>query len=255
MGTKDKKPGGPEGKGLKVVPKRDGFRRAGHVFSGEGKVIPYADLDADQVALLKGDPMLVVVEVDLPKAERPRSRPATPPRRNNTSPTALIGGRRGAAGSPGVRHRRGAQGASPPRRPRWLMSNAPTRGIPEQPSTMTYATATDLITRYSANEIAQRADRGDVRLVTAQLMTDAAAGADLSATRRRAGRSSAGPGRRAARAGRCARHDRQPHRRALPAADRAGAGHPAACRVRPGALLPVRRPGHRDDQASAYDDA
>lgn len=45
---------------------------------------------------------------------------------------------------------------------------------------MTYATATDMITRFSAGEIAQRADRGDVRLVTAALMRDAAAGADLS---------------------------------------------------------------------------
>lgn len=67
--AKDKKPGGPAGKGLKVVPKRDGFRRAGYVFSGEGRTIPYADLDEDQVALLKGDAMLVVVEVDLPKDE------------------------------------------------------------------------------------------------------------------------------------------------------------------------------------------
>lgn len=45
---------------------------------------------------------------------------------------------------------------------------------------MTYATATQLLTRFSANEIAQRADRGDVRAVTSQLMTDAAAGADLT---------------------------------------------------------------------------
>ncbi len=67
--TKDKKPGGPEGKGLKVVPKRDGFRRAGYVFSGEGQTIPYSDLTGDQVDLLKGDRMLVVVEVDLPKDE------------------------------------------------------------------------------------------------------------------------------------------------------------------------------------------
>lgn len=45
---------------------------------------------------------------------------------------------------------------------------------------MPYATATQLITRFSANEIAQRADRGETRLVTAQLMTDAAAGASLA---------------------------------------------------------------------------
>jgi phage gp36-like protein len=46
---------------------------------------------------------------------------------------------------------------------------------------MPYATATQLLTRFSANEIAQRADRGELRLVTAQLMIDAAAGASLAA--------------------------------------------------------------------------
>lgn len=45
---------------------------------------------------------------------------------------------------------------------------------------MPYATATQLLTRFSANEIAQRADRGDTRLVTAQLMIDVAAGASLA---------------------------------------------------------------------------
>jgi phage gp36-like protein len=46
---------------------------------------------------------------------------------------------------------------------------------------MPYATATQLLTRFSANEIAQRADRGDTRLVTVQLMADAAAGVSLAA--------------------------------------------------------------------------
>jgi Mu-like prophage FluMu N-terminal domain len=76
MATNDKKPGGPTGKGLKVVPKRDGFRRAGHVFSGEGKTIAYADLTVGQVELLKGEPMLVVMEVDLPKEEPAKQEPA-----------------------------------------------------------------------------------------------------------------------------------------------------------------------------------
>lgn len=76
MATKKSAPSGPEGKGLKVVPKRDGFRRAGYVFSGEGQTIPYADLDEDQVALLKGDAMLVVIEVDLPQEETGETAPA-----------------------------------------------------------------------------------------------------------------------------------------------------------------------------------
>lgn len=46
---------------------------------------------------------------------------------------------------------------------------------------MTYATATDLLARFDATEIAQRADRGVPRLVTAQLMTDMAAGASMAA--------------------------------------------------------------------------
>lgn len=46
---------------------------------------------------------------------------------------------------------------------------------------MTYATPTDLITRFGAKEIAQRADRGTPRQVTDPLMEDAAAGASLAA--------------------------------------------------------------------------
>jgi phage gp36-like protein len=46
---------------------------------------------------------------------------------------------------------------------------------------MTYATPTDLLTRFDASEIAQRVDRGVPRLITAQLMQDAAAGASLAA--------------------------------------------------------------------------
>ena len=44
---------------------------------------------------------------------------------------------------------------------------------------MTYATATELLERFDANEIAQRADRGVPRLITPQLMKDVAAGASL----------------------------------------------------------------------------
>ena len=44
------------------------------------------------------------------------------------------------------------------------------------PLTMTYATATELLTRFDAAEIAQRVDRGVPRLVTAEL-TSVSAGA------------------------------------------------------------------------------
>jgi phage gp36-like protein len=46
---------------------------------------------------------------------------------------------------------------------------------------MTYATATALLTRFDAAEIAQRVDRGVPRLITAQMLADVAAAADLSA--------------------------------------------------------------------------
>src|SRR4051812_14243875 len=45
---------------------------------------------------------------------------------------------------------------------------------------MPYATATQLLQRFNANEIAQRADRADVRLVTSALMIDAAAANSLA---------------------------------------------------------------------------
>lgn len=45
---------------------------------------------------------------------------------------------------------------------------------------MPYVTATGLITQFSAEEIAQRADRGIPRLVTAELLTKAAAGQDIT---------------------------------------------------------------------------
>lgn len=46
---------------------------------------------------------------------------------------------------------------------------------------MTYATATALLTRFDATEIAQRVDRGLPRLVTGQLLADVAAAANLDA--------------------------------------------------------------------------
>ena len=46
---------------------------------------------------------------------------------------------------------------------------------------MPYATATELLTRFDANEIAQRADRTVPRVVHGQLLADVAASADLSA--------------------------------------------------------------------------
>jgi len=49
-------------KALKIIAKRDGFRRAGHAFGSEATLIKVADLNADQVKALKAEPMLVVSE-------------------------------------------------------------------------------------------------------------------------------------------------------------------------------------------------
>lgn len=45
---------------------------------------------------------------------------------------------------------------------------------------MSYATAAELLERFSAEEIAQRADRSIPRLVTAAMLSTAAAGGDMS---------------------------------------------------------------------------
>lgn len=45
---------------------------------------------------------------------------------------------------------------------------------------MPYATATELLDRFDAEEVAQRTDRSTPRLVTAELLRAAAAGGDLS---------------------------------------------------------------------------
>lgn len=54
------------GKGLCVVARRDGFRRAGRAFGAEPVVIPLADLSDLQYHQLTTEPMLVTYLVDLP---------------------------------------------------------------------------------------------------------------------------------------------------------------------------------------------
>lgn len=56
-------------KGLRIVAKREGFRRAGFVFGPQAQVIALTDLNEDQEAALREEPMLVVVDIDLPTPE------------------------------------------------------------------------------------------------------------------------------------------------------------------------------------------
>ncbi|MGA0610563.1 HI1506-related protein [Caldimonas sp. KR1-144] len=60
-------------KALKVISRRDSFRRAGFEFTGEAKTLPLDELTDDQVEALKAEPLLVVSEVDIEpeKAETP----------------------------------------------------------------------------------------------------------------------------------------------------------------------------------------
>lgn len=62
------KPTADKAQGLKVVPKRPGFRRAGYAFDDPaGSVIPLDDLADEQYAALTTEPALVTHLVDLPE--------------------------------------------------------------------------------------------------------------------------------------------------------------------------------------------
>ncbi|WP_416053126.1 hypothetical protein [Cupriavidus basilensis] len=50
---------------LRVVSRKDSFRRAGHEFGAEPKNLPLDTLHQDHVSAIKGDPNLVAVEVEV----------------------------------------------------------------------------------------------------------------------------------------------------------------------------------------------
>ena len=76
----EKKPAGPADKGLRIVARKDVFRRCGRTFGAEAVTIPLADLTQEDVTALKDEPQLVVVDVDI---EPPKPDPATvtPPKK------------------------------------------------------------------------------------------------------------------------------------------------------------------------------
>lgn len=68
-----KQPAGPANKGLKVVPKRAGFRRGGIVWPEEGKTVPLDQITIEQAEQITGEAMLVCQVVDIevePEAEK-----------------------------------------------------------------------------------------------------------------------------------------------------------------------------------------
>jgi hypothetical protein len=70
MATNAKKPAaaGPATRGLRVICKRENFRRAGIDWSGT-QTVPLDKLTPDQVEMLKAESMLVVDEVDIEPAK------------------------------------------------------------------------------------------------------------------------------------------------------------------------------------------
>ena len=52
-------------KALSIVSQREGFRRGGRAFSKEATVIPLALLSQEEIALFKGEAMLIVTEVGI----------------------------------------------------------------------------------------------------------------------------------------------------------------------------------------------
>jgi hypothetical protein len=49
---------------LKVSSLREGFRRGGRAWTKEAQVVKLSDLTKDQIAQIKGEPMLAVVETE-----------------------------------------------------------------------------------------------------------------------------------------------------------------------------------------------
>ena len=71
MAGKDKAAGAAN-KGLKVTSRPASFRRAGHTFTAEARVIPLSELTEEQVDLIEKDPNLVsqLVDIEAPKDDK-----------------------------------------------------------------------------------------------------------------------------------------------------------------------------------------
>jgi hypothetical protein len=57
---------------LRIVAKRDGFRRAGIAHSSSAKDHPISNFTEEQIEALKDEPNLVVVEVELEPEPKPK---------------------------------------------------------------------------------------------------------------------------------------------------------------------------------------
>lgn len=72
--TQVKKAAGPADKGLRIVARKDSFRRCGRVFGIEPVVIALADLTEEELELLKNERQLLVAEVDIEPPAEPETK-------------------------------------------------------------------------------------------------------------------------------------------------------------------------------------
>lgn len=73
MSSKSKaKPAGESTVGLRVIARRDSFRRAGRVFTPEATVIPLSELSEEEANAIKDETQLIVdvVSIETPKADK-----------------------------------------------------------------------------------------------------------------------------------------------------------------------------------------
>lgn len=66
---KDPSKSGKTVPGLRIVAKREGFRRAGRQFGATPTDIPLSQLTKESIESLKGEPMLVVTDVEIEAGE------------------------------------------------------------------------------------------------------------------------------------------------------------------------------------------
>lgn len=57
---------GPADRGLRIVSRPPRFLRCGREFGPEPRTIPLSELTDEEVERLKAEPLLVVIEVDIP---------------------------------------------------------------------------------------------------------------------------------------------------------------------------------------------
>lgn len=58
-------------KKLQIIAKTDSFRRCGFEFTGEPTFLDLDKLSKEQIEILKAEPKLVAVEVDVPDEKKP----------------------------------------------------------------------------------------------------------------------------------------------------------------------------------------